>query len=174
MFILGCTVELRSPIVFKRKPEEEKTPPPRVVALPAPSASTNAEGAQRETFRKVAIPEQPTVTPEIPEVERQIEPEDLSSPQYKTDAFFAKNIVILSNEYLENTNYEILGKITVKDVSQKGFSKKEAKAALQFEAFRQFGLQAKGITNIQYKGKTSFIPGSERFPEVSGDVITWE
>ena len=55
-----------------------------------------------------------------------------------------------------------------------GFNKQEAREALQFEAFRRFGSQAKGITNIIYGEKSGFIPGSKRVSEVSGEVITWE
>jgi len=84
-----------------------------------------------------------------------------------------EQIVILSPEYLANTHYSTLGKVSVKDVSESGFSKEEAKEGLKYEAFRQYGKQAKGITNVTYEGETTFF-GSERYYAASGDVITWE
>ncbi len=114
------------------------------------------------------------VSGETPEVGIESETVETTAPKDKTAISSAKNIVILASEYLKNTEYKVLEKITVKDVSQAGFNKQEAREALQFEAFRRFGSQAKGITNITYGEKTGFIPGSKRVSEVSGEVITWE
>jgi len=118
------------------------------------------------------IPEE--VSGETPEVGIKSETVETTAPKDKTAISSAKNIVILASEYLKNTKYKVLEKITVKDVSQAGFNKQEAREALQFEAFRRFGSQAKGITNIIYGDKTGFIPGSKTVSEVSGEVITWE
>ena len=118
------------------------------------------------------IPEE--VSGETPEVGIESETVETTAPKDKTAISSAKNIVILASEYLKNTEYKVLEKIIVKDVSQAGFNKQEAREALQFEAFRRFGSQAKGITNITYGEKTGFIPGSKRVSEVSGEVITWE
>lgn len=164
LLLCGCTVELRSPIVFKRSKEEEK-------ASPAPKETVRT----KREYPKAGTPaaEQP---PTIVRREKGEEPEaskELSVAPYQKDTFSPEKVVILSEEYLANTPYKTLGNITVKDVSQNGFSKEEAKQALKFEAFRQFGSQAKGIMNVQYKGEASFF-GTERFSEASGNVVTWE
>jgi len=182
IFLLGCSVEFRSPIVIKRTPkEEEKAPRPKKIVPPPPLASPKAAEKSKETttIKKEPAPtEEPMIPEEVsgetPEVGIESETVETTAPKDKTSISSAKNIVILAPEYLKNTEYKVLEKIIVKDVSQAGFNKQEAREALQFEAFRRFGSQAKGITNITYGEKTGFIPGSKRVSEVSGEVITWE
>lgn len=173
---LGCGIKFQSPIVFKRAPqEEEETPPPRRVIIPPPPTPKKEEKPKKTVLKKATIPEGKVIEEEIFEEEIIVEEDEPEKePQEKTAADPAKAIVILSPEYLAGTDYKILERITVKEVSQKGFPKKEAREALQFEAFRRFGSQAKALINIEYQEKSDFIPGTERFLEVSGDVITWE
>jgi hypothetical protein len=178
IFLLGCSLGFRSPIVIKRTPkEEEKAPRPEKIVPPPPLTTPRAAEKPKETTEPAPteepmIPEE--VSGETPEVGIESETVETTAPKDKTAISSAKNIVILASEYLKNTEYKVLEKITVKDVSQAGFNKQEAREALQFEAFRRFGSQAKGITNITYGEKTGFIPGSKRVSEVSGEVITWE
>jgi hypothetical protein len=180
--LLGCSLEFRSPIVIKRTPkEEEKVPRPKKIVPPPPLATPKAAQKPKETTTIKKEPA-PTEGPIIPEeapgetakVGIESETVEATAPKDKTAISSAKNIVILAPEYLKNTEYKVLEKITVKDVSQAGFNKQEAREALQFEAFRRFGSQAKGITNITYGEKSGFIPGSKSVSEVSGEVITWE
>ena len=180
--LLGCSLQFRSPIVIKRAPkEEEKTPRPKKIVPPPPLTAPKAAEKPKETttIKKEPAPTEEPMIPEevsgeMPEVGIESETVETTAPKDKTAISSAKNIVILASEYLKNTEYKVLEKITVKDVSQTGFKKQEAREALQFEAFRRFGSQAKGITNITYGEKTGFIPDSERVSEVSGEVITWE
>ncbi len=182
IFLLGCSLEFRSPIVIKRKPkEEEKVPRPEKIVPPPPLPTPKAAAKPQETttIKKEPAPAKEPMPPEevsgeTPEVGIESETVETTAPKDKTAISSAKNIVILATEYLKNTEYKVLEKITVKDVSQAGFNKQEAREALQFEAFRRFGSQAKGITNITYGEKTGFIPDSKRVSEVSGEVITWE
>jgi hypothetical protein len=181
IFLLGCSLQFRSPIVFKQTPkEEEKVPRPKKIVPPPPlTASEAAEKPTGSPTKKEPAPtEEPMIHEEVsgetPEVVIKSETVEITAPKDKTAISSAKNIVILASEYLKNTEYKVLEKIIVKDVSQAGFNKQEAREALQFEAFRRFGSQAKGITNIIYGEKTGFIPGSIRVSEVSGEVITWE
>ena len=182
IFLLGCSLAFRSPIVIKRTPkEEEKAPRPKKIVPPPPLASPKAAEKSKETttIKKEPAPtEEPMIPEEVsgetPEVGIESETVETTAPKDKTSISSAKNIVILASEYLKNTEYKVLEKIIVKDVSQAGFNKQEAREALQFETFRRFGSQAKGITNITYGEKTGFIPGSKRVSEVSGEVITWE
>jgi hypothetical protein len=180
IFLLGCSLQFRSPIVIKRTPkEEEKVPRPKKIVPPPPLTAPKAAEKPKETTKKEPtsieepmIPEE--VSGETPEVGVESETVETTAPKDKTAISTAKNIVILAPEYLKNTEYKVLEKIIVKDVSQAGFNKQEAREALQFEAFRRFGSQAKGITNITYGEKTGLIPGSKTVSEVSGEVITWE
>ena len=179
IFLLGCSAHFRSPIVFKKTPKkEERAPRPEKIVPPPPLATPKAAEKPQETTTEAFPAEEPTIPEEVsgemPEVGIESETVETTAPKDKTAISSAKNIVILSSEYLKNTEYKVLEKITVKDVSQAGFKKQEAREALQFEAFRRFGSQAKGITNITYGEKTGFIPDSERVSEVSGEVITWE
>jgi hypothetical protein len=179
IFFLGCSLQFRSPIVIKRTPkEEEKVPRPKKIVRPPPLAPKAAEKPKETTKKEPASIEEPMIPEEVsgetPEVGIESETVETTAPKDKTAISSAKNIVILASEYLKNTEYKVLEKITVKDVSQAGFNKQEAREALQFEAFRRFGSQAKGITNITYGEKTGFIPGSKMVSEVSGEVITWE
>jgi hypothetical protein len=182
IFLLGCSVQFRSPIVIKRTPkEEEKVPRPEKIVPPPPLAASKATEKTKETttIKKEPTPtEEPKIPEEVPgemtKVGIESETVEATAPKDKTAISSAKNIVILAPEYLKNTEYKVLEKITVKDVSQAGFNQQEAREALQFEAYRRFGSQAKGITNIIYGEKTGFIPGSKRVSEVSGEVITWE
>ena len=177
IFLLGCSLQFRSPIVIKRTPEEEKAPRPKKIVPPPPLAAPKA--AETTTIKEELAPtEEPIIPEEVPgemaEVGIEAENVEITASKDKTAIASAKNIVILASEYLKNTEYKVLEKIIVKDVSQAGFNKQEAREALQFEAFRRFGSQAKGITNITYGEKTGFIPDSKRVSEVSGEVITWE
>lgn len=85
----------------------------------------------------------------------------------------AKDLAIVSKEQLAKTPYRVLERITVRDVSQAGFSREEAREALQHEAFRRFGEKAKGIADIEYQEENSVIPGTIHYSRASGDVITW-
>jgi hypothetical protein len=85
----------------------------------------------------------------------------------------ARKILILSKDSVANTAHQLMERVTVRDVSQGGFSEQEARDALQYEASRRFGEKAKGITNIEYRQETNIIPGTTRYLEVSGDVLTW-
>jgi len=162
--LLGCTIELRSPIkIGKPKEKEEPSPPPRVVYAPPPPAPRAPV---------TPYPQQPPIMTRQPVGQPQMMPVP-SGRTPTTDVFSPEQIVILSPEYLANTRYAILGKVFVKDVSENGFSKQEAKEGLKYETFRQYGGQARGITNVTYEGETSFF-GSERYYEARGDVITWE
>jgi len=180
IFLFGCSLQFRSPIVFKRAPkEEEKVPRPKKIVPPPPLATPKAAEKPKETATIEPAPtEEPMiheeVSGEMPDVGIESETVETTAPKDKTAISSAKNIVIIASEYLKNTEYKVLEKIIVKDVSQAGFNKQEAREALQFEAFRRFGSKAKGITNITYGEKTGFIPGSKRVSEVSGEVITWE
>ena len=169
--LLGCTIELRSPIkIGKPKEKEEASPPPRVVYAPPPPAPTAPPPPQRAPV--TPYPQQPTIIAQQPVEQPRMMP--VPSGQTPTTGVFSpEQIVILSAEYLANTRYVILGKVFVKDVSENGFSKNDGKEGLKYEAFRQYGGQARGITNVTYEGETSFF-GSERYYEASGDVITWE
>jgi len=176
-FLLGGTMELRSPIKITRTKEEKKAPPQRVVVAPLPPAPSGTVRPKSEsvtmgspsseqvaTIRRKAE-EGAAIIPEFP-------PGDTPS-QYQANTFSSADIVIIAKEYLAGTPHKILGKVTVQDVSQNGFTKKEARDALKFEAFREFGPQAKGIINVGYKGETSLF-GSKRYYEANGDVVTWE
>jgi hypothetical protein len=180
IFLLGCSLQFRSPIVIKRAPkEEEKTPRPKKIVPPPPLTAPKTAEKPKETTKKEPAPtEEPMIPEEVsgetPEVGVESETVETTAPKDKTAISSAKNIVILASEYLKNTEYKVLEKIIVKDVSQAGFNKQEAREALQFEAFRRFGSQAKGITNITYGEKAGLIPGSKTVSEVSGEVITWE
>jgi hypothetical protein len=173
----GCTIELQSPIKIKRTKEEEKPPSPQKIALPPSPAPEKPISAERKSETQIVpLSEEFTFTGEkgIEGPKKKLEISKESLPlKHQADTFSPQDIVIISSEYLANTSYEILGRITVKDVSQNGFSKNEAKKALKYEAFRKFGPRAKGITNVIYQGEKSFF-GSERYYEASGDVITWE
>jgi hypothetical protein len=178
IFFLGCSLQFRSPITLKRTPKkEEKAPRPEKIVPPPPLATHKTAEKPKETtapapFEEPMIPEE--ASGEAPEVGLESETVGATAPKDKAAISSAKSIVILASEYLKNTEYKVLEKIIVKDVSQEGFNKQEAREALQFEAFRRFGSKAKGITNITYGEKTGFIPGSKGVSEVSGEIITWE
>ena len=149
--------------------------PPKITPPPPLSTPKEAKKPQEQP----TIQEEPEIQKEEPTFEAMpestIESVPATRPPKDKQIFsLAKGIVILSSEYLKNTEYKAIEKIILKDVSQTGFNKQEARDALQFEAYRRFGAKAKGIINIQYGEKTGFIPGSARFSEVSGEVITWE
>jgi len=182
IFLFGCSLQFRSPIVIKRTPEQEaKAPRPKKIVPPPPltAPKTAEKPTETTTIEKEPAPTDEPIIPEeiseeTPEVGIESKTVEATAPKNKTAIASAKNVVILAPEYLKNTEYKVLEKITVKDVSRAGFNKQEAREALQFEAFRRFGSQAKGITNITYGEKTGFIPDSERVSEVSGEIITWE
>jgi len=162
IFLLGCSVQFRSPIVIKRTPtEEKKVPRPKKIVPPPPLTTPKAAEKPKET---TTIKKEPAPT------EEPMIPEEVSG---ETPEVGIESETVEATDSM-NTEYKVLEKITVKDVSQAGFNKQEAREALQFEAFRRFGSQAKGITNITYGEKTGFIPGSKMVSEVSGEVITWE
>ena len=172
----SCTIELRSPIKIKRT-KEEKPPSPEKRVLPPPPAPEESISEKRESEIQIApLSEALTISGEKRIESVQKKPAISKAPlfsKHQADTFSPQDIVFISSEYLADTYYEILGRITVKDVSQNGFSKDEAKKALKYEAFRKFGPRAKGITNVVYQGEKSFF-GAERYYEASGDVITWE
>ncbi|MCX8012301.1 MAG: hypothetical protein N3A64_04035 [Desulfobacterota bacterium] len=178
VFLIGCSVQFRSPIVVKKTPKEKKvarpdkiTPPPH---LPSSATPKEPESPPTESFSGIPVEEEQSGKeillnpPEETTVIREYSPQEIKSVNA------SKRILILSAEYLNNTEYKVLEVITVRDVSQTGFNRAEARDALQFEAYRRFGAQAKGIINIKYGEKSGFIPDTERFSEVSGEVITWE
>jgi len=175
ILLVGCSVQLRSPIVIKRAPKEEKVARPDKISPPPHLPPSTESKKPEESFPEtVAINSEqepssiPAKTPEGTIITRSMEMGKEGSVEG------AKSILILSAEYLKNTEYKVLDTITIRDVSQTGFNKVEAQEALQFEAYRRFGSQAKAITNIKYGEKSGFIPGTNRFSEVSGEVITWE
>ena len=178
ILFFGCSLQFRSPTVFKRTPKEgEKAPRPEKI-LPPPPLVTPKEADKPREATAPAPSEEPIISEEIsekmPDAGIASEIVETTAPKDKTALSTAKNIVILAPEYLKNTEYKVLEKIIVKDVSQTGFNKQEAKEALQFQALRLFGSQAKAITNITYEEKTGLIPGTKMVSEVSGEVITWE
>ena len=175
ILLIGCSVQLRSPIVIKRAPKEEKVSrPDKISPPPHLPPSTESKKAEELLPEAVAINSEqepssiPAKPPEGTIVTRSMEMGKEGSVEG------AKSILILSAEYLKNTEYKVLDTIKIRDVSQTGFNKAEAQEALQFEAYRRFGSQAKAITNITYGEKSDFIPGTNRFSAVSGEVITWE
>jgi hypothetical protein len=115
-----------------------------------------------------STPKEPSVKSRETGVEQKRElgqPKKSSPLQSNRDAFSQESIVM---------TYRIIGTVRVKDDSSEGFSREEARRALQAEAFRHFGTKAKGIANIQYKQKTGAPPIPDRLSEASGDVVTWD
>ena len=125
IFLLGCSLKFRSPIVIKRTPkEEEKAPRPKKIVPPPPLTAPKAAEKPKETTTKEPAPTEAPMIPEevsgeTPEVGIESETVETTAPKDKTAISSAKNIVILASEYLKNTEYKVLEKITVKDVSQR-------------------------------------------------------
>jgi hypothetical protein len=179
IFLIGCSVHLRSPIVFKKTPEKEKTAQrPEKILPPPPLKKTESPDQSSTSKQEPDVTEESVIPEEISEESSlyniKTETVEATIPKGKIAISTARNIIILAPEYLKDTEYNVLEKIIVKDVSQVGFNRQEAREALQFEAFRRFGTQAKGITNIIYGEKSGFIPDSKGVFEVSGEIITWE
>lgn len=169
--LLGCGAQFRSPVVVKRNPEEQSS---KVLASPPPSLVSGQ--TQQPTAENASLPPRSEVQSEpvpIPPGDDLLAPgaASASSPTGGVEA--ARKILILAKDDVTNTAHQLLERIAVRDVSQGGFSEQEAREALQYEAVRRFGEKAKGITNIEYRQETNLIPGTTRYSEVSGDVITW-
>lgn len=151
--LLGCGAQFRSPAESTRTTEEKRKAAPKVL-VPPPTPSVSSE-AQTPTAETAPLPSRLEIPPD--------------------PVFGAKRIVVLSKESLANAPHphQVLERITVRDVSQGGFSKQEALEALKYEAFRRFGEKAKGLTDVEYQEKTSVVPGTVRYLQASGTVITW-
>lgn len=154
--LAGCAVELRSPIKISRvKDEEQPSPhhaasaPPRKTAAATPTASP----APMPAYAADETPYEPPV----------------SSPEHHAAAY----VPVISEYYLTNTPYDVLGEISVTGASDEGFSKDAAKAALGQEAYRRFGSRAKAIINVAYE-QDSRLFGADTIQGARGSVVTWQ
>ncbi len=145
--LAGCTIQLRSPIKISRDKDEKQSPPQEVVRAPA----------QQPRAEQIA-PRQDTTAPAI------------SKPSPATRAS-AADIPIISEYYLSDTPYDVLGNISVRDVSGQGFTKDEARRALQSEAFHRFGSRADAIINVTLVEDKNWL-GADAITEARGDVVS--
>ena len=68
IFLLGCSLEFRSPIVIKRKPkEEEKAPRPEKIVPPPPLPTPKAAEKPQETTSTIKKEPAPAKEPMAPE-----------------------------------------------------------------------------------------------------------
>ena len=173
-FLLGCTIQLRSPVKIIKT--EEASSSQKNMAVQSSSHFVNTESQKVESPAYISNAAEKHKKSDDKPAKTSSSEVDLklyTATTNHAEKVSISDIIILSDKYLANTNYQTLGKIIVKDVSESGFTKQKAKEALKYEAFRKFGVQAKGIINVAYKGEISLF-GAERFQEASGDVITWE
>jgi hypothetical protein len=170
--LYSCSsIEIRSPIVFKKsKPEEQ----------PVSSEKTQAPSAPQQAKAGEQIPSPPSVIPERREMAKEApvqagteSAQTLPSQEAKTTTLSPAGIPVLSNQDLANYQFSILGHVEAKSPSKEGVTQEKALQNLKVEAFKRYGSLAQGIINIEYsRGITMLTSKQDRYESISADVVT--
>jgi hypothetical protein len=97
-------------------------------------------------------------------------------PTQKATTAYARaphDIVVVPSRDLYRLNFTVLGSTTVKTASKQGFTEAGAVKALKIDAFKRYGPQTRGITNIEYKRQTTLLL-EKKITEAYADAVTWE
>jgi hypothetical protein len=172
ILLVSCSsVEIRSPIVFKKpKPEEPPVSSQTASVPPSPQEAGVVEQSpvlptptpQREkvAVREESIPADTGITEKTP-------------PQYESTTLSPASIPVLSHQDLAGYRFSVLGRIEVQSSSKEGFIQEKALQSLKVEAFKRYGSLAQGIINVDYKQGMRFLSAKKDVYEgISGDVIT--
>ena len=96
-----------------------------------------------------------------------------------------ENIRVLSSNDLYYMNFRVVGQVSVRDKSKKGFTQDEAVKALKVEAFRNYGSQVNGLINVELvkKEKVFYYRKAARnisapkdlgtYRRASAEVVIW-
>jgi len=113
--------------------------------------------------RSVAVQPRASQTSRVP-VQKKATTADTRSPH---------EILVVPSKDLYRLNFTVLGSITVKGASKKGFTEQGAIKALKIDAFKRYGPQTRGITNIEFKRQTTLLL-EKKITEAYADAVTWE
>ncbi len=112
--------------------------------------------------------------------------EDSIAPEEGLEGLSLESIRILTPDDLYHLSFRIVGRVSVRDRSQKGYTREEAIRALKTEAARNHGMQAMGLSNVKlvrsgityYYEKTrrtlNLTERGDTYMKASADVVFWD
>jgi len=171
--LCSCSsIEVRSPIVFKKSKPEEQPAPSEKTQIPPSSQIAKADG--QTPAPSPTTPEERKGT--IQEVPVQAAIDITRTPpvqEDRTTILSPADIPVFSSQDLANYKFSVLGQVEVKAPAREGFTQEKALQNLKVEAYKRYGSLAQGVTNIAYaRGITGLASKQDRYESVSADVIT--
>lgn len=166
------TVEIRSPIVFKKsKPKEQPASPQEATIASTPKKSEVPPSKpasippSKETTLLLTEKESPKIGSEFEQV--------LQVQEEKNTVLSPADISLLSPRELSKYQFSTLGHIEVKLPSQEEFNEERAIQDLKIEAYKRYGSLAHGITNVEYnRGISGLISFTKGYKSISADVVS--